>query len=287
MQTLTSAPPVLIDAARLCLWFVALMALFVPLERIFGLRRQLVFRKAFGTDVLYYFLSGLVPKLLLAVPLSTAAAVFHRLTPAAYYDWMAGLPGILRLAAAFFIGEVGAYWGHRLSHEIPWLWRFHAIHHNAEEVDWLVHTRAHPVDMVFTRLCGLLPLYALGLIQPYASRADWTIIWLTLVGTAWGFFVHANLNLRLGPIEWLVSTPAFHHWHHTNDGAAYINKNYAPLFPCVDALFGTFYLPRKWPTKYGIDTPLPPQFALQLVEPLLPSSPPQPAPPAQIRASHS
>src|SRR5262249_23556779 len=155
MTTIASLPPALIESIRLCLWLAVLMAIFVPLERLFGIRRQLTFRRAFRTDVIYYFLTGFVPKLLLIAPLSSAAPVFHRVTPANYYGWMAGLAPWLRLSAAFFIGEVGAYWGHRLSHQIPWLWRFHAIHHDAEEVDWLVHTRAHPVDMAFTRLCGL------------------------------------------------------------------------------------------------------------------------------------
>ena len=63
-------------------------------------------------------------------------------------------------------GEIGYYWGHRWSHEIPFLWRFHSIHHSAEEIDFLVNTRAHPFDMVFGRFCGLVPMYVLGLGGP-------------------------------------------------------------------------------------------------------------------------
>jgi len=90
------------------------------------------------------------------------------------------------------------------------------------------------------------------------------------IGIVWGFFIHANVNWRFGPLEWLVSTPAFHHWHHTNDGPAYINKNYAPMLPWVDKMFGTLYLPKdKQPARYGIDQPISPVLFGQLVEPFM------------------
>jgi len=67
----------------------------------------------------------------------------------------------------------------------------------------------------------------------------------------------------------LISTPAFHHWHHTNDEQ--INKNYASMLPVMDLLFGTWYLPAKqWPSKYGIDGPMAPDLTGQLVQPFLP-----------------
>ena len=98
---------------------------------------------------------------------------------------------------------------------------------------------------------------------------DLVPILYALVGTVWSFFIHANVRWRFGWLEWLVSTPAFHHWHHTRDGPEYINKNYAAIFPWVDKLFGTFYLPKKqWPVKYGIDAPMAPGLAGQLLQPL-------------------
>jgi len=71
---------------------------------------------------------------------------------------------------------------------------------------------------------------------------------------------------RFGPLEHLIATPAFHHWHHTND--AYRDHNYAALFPWVDRLFGSLHLPgRQWPGCYGVDDPLPPTMAGQLLHP--------------------
>ena len=254
---------------RLCLWLVLLLAVFVPLERLWPLHSRKVFRRAFGTDVVYYFLSSLLPKLLLMLPMMLVAAGLHRVAPGALYSFTAALPLWMRLTAAMVVGEVGAYWGHRWSHEIPMLWRFHAVHHSAEELDWLVNSRAHPIDMVFTRLCGLVPMYVLGLAQPMADHVDLVPALVTVAGTFWGFFIHANVRWRFGKLEWLLSSPAFHHWHHTNDGPASINKNYAPMLPWIDKCFGTFHLPKEqWPAKYGIDTPTSSNLAEQLLQPI-------------------
>jgi len=261
---------IVVEILRLSVWLVLLAAVFVPLERIWGLHPLKLFRKAFGVDLAYYFLSGFVPRLLLPLPLTVLAAALHRMVPAEFYYSMAGISIWLRIPAALVVGDAGAYWGHRWSHEIPLLWRFHAIHHSAEEIDWLVNTRAHPVDLFFVRFCGLVPMYALGLAQPTGNQFDLAPIVVTLVGTAWGFFIHSNLTWRFGWLETLVSSPAFHHWHHTNDGPDRINKNYAAMLPWVDKAFGTFYLPPgQWPVKYGIDAKVPSSLHEQLVRPLL------------------
>ncbi len=257
------------NIVRLCVWLVLLTVIFVPLERLFAVHRQKIFRKAFASDVLYYFLSSLLPKMLLILPLSAVAWVVHRWAPAGDNLWIACITVSTRLAAYLVVGEVGGYWGHRWSHEIPLLWRFHAIHHSAEEVDWLVNTRAHPIDMFFTRLCGFVPMYMLGLAQPTGNQLDFVPYLVTVVTTVWGFFIHSNVKWRLGWLEWAISSPAFHHWHHTNDGPEFINKNYAAMLPWVDQCFGTMYLPkRQWPRNYGTDSVVAPGFMGQLVEPL-------------------
>ncbi|MCP5229599.1 sterol desaturase family protein [Accumulibacter sp.] len=269
-QLQQNLPPFLFDVFRLAIWLLLLLGIFVPLERFFALRRQKVLRKAFVTDLAYYFLNSLLPRLLLVLPISMVAMVVHQLVASGFYSWQANMPLWLRFLAALTVGEVGSYWGHRWMHEIPVLWRFHAIHHSAEEMDWLVNTRAHPLDMVFTRLCGLLPIYGLGLAQPTGNELDTVPMLYVVVGTAWSFFIHANVRWRFGWLEWLISTPAFHHWHHTKDGPAYVNRNYAAIFPCVDWLFGTSYLPAKrWPGRYGIDTPTAPGLLGQLLQPFV------------------
>lgn len=246
-------PGFAVDVFRLALWLVLLSVIFVPVERLFALRHQRtgrLGRRAVWADLGFYFLNSLLPAILLSMPMALLAAAVQRLMPPALPAALAALPLPARLALALLVGEIGFYWGHRLSHEIAWLWRFHAVHHTPEHMYFLVNTRAHPVDMVVTRLFGLTPLYMLGLAGTSVAGAA-TPIWLTLVGTFWGFFIHSNLRLRFGPLEWLVATPAFHHWHHSRRDP--INRNYAATLPLLDRLFGTHYLPRAWPAEYGID----------------------------------
>jgi sterol desaturase/sphingolipid hydroxylase (fatty acid hydroxylase superfamily) len=258
-----------LDIFRLLVWLILLAIIFVPLERLTPQNKQKVFRPEFLVDLGHYFVNSLLPKVMLILPISIIAWATHLLQPIGLYKWVGNLPFLLRFFLAIIIGEFGAYWIHRWSHENPWLWRFHCIHHSAKEIDWLVNTRAHPLDIFFTRFCGLLLVYIVGLAQPSSKTADLLPMLYTFVGTIWSFFVHANVCWRFGFLEKLVATPAFHHWHHTNDDPKHIDKNYAAMLPIMDILFGTFYLPKnRWPTKYGIDRPIAPSFTEQILEPL-------------------
>ena len=140
------------------------------------------------------------------------------------------------------------------------------MHHSAEVLDWLVNTRSHPVHMVFTRLAGLVPVNLLRLAQFAGGHLEKGMALLLILGTIWSFFTHANIKWRLGPLEWLVSTPAFHHWHHTID--EYRDRNFAAIFPIYDRFFGTGWLPKHWPPVFGIDARVPSTLVGQLVNPL-------------------
>ncbi|KHA79165.1 sterol desaturase [Janthinobacterium lividum] len=253
-----------IDVLRLVLWLVLLAVIFVPLERFVGERHAGRSRTELFSDLGFYFISSLLPAALLAAPLALIAVAGQRLLPDAIPAALSALPLWGKILLGLLIGEVGTYWGHRLSHEIPWLWRYHAVHHSTEQLYFLANTRTHPVDMVVTRLFGLTPLYLLGLAGPSAAGSAAPVL-LLLIGTVWGFFIHANLRWRFGPLEWLVATPAFHHWHHSK--FEHINRNYASTLPVLDRLFGTYHLPRAWPAACGIEAAMPQTLAGQLAAP--------------------
>ncbi|MBC7520582.1 MAG: sterol desaturase family protein [Sandarakinorhabdus sp.] len=260
-----------VDVLRLCLWLVILTALFVPLERLFAQRSAKLLRPQIGNDLFYYFFSSLLPAVLLAPPLAVLAIAVRHIMPADFLAAMRGLPLWIGLPLGLLVADIGSYWGHRFSHEWPLLWRFHKLHHSAEHLDFLVNGRAHPVDLVWVRLWGLVPLYMLGLGNAGAAGSMVPVV-VTLVGTVMSFFVHANVRWRLGPVESLVATPAFHHWHHSRTD--HIDHNYAATFPFLDRAFGTLYLPGHFPTDYGIVEILPQTIAGQMLGPFELQRPP-------------
>jgi sterol desaturase/sphingolipid hydroxylase (fatty acid hydroxylase superfamily) len=80
--------------------------------------------------------------------------------------------------------------------------------------------------------------------------------------------VHANLNWTFGPFRYVLASPVFHRWHHVKDPAAR-DKNFAPTFPALDLMFGTFYMPKGvLPADYGVDG-VPTNFVGQLAYPFV------------------
>ena len=245
---------------------------FVPIERFFAAHPQKVFRKQTGVDLAYYVVNSLIVAGFLSIPVGMMAWGLQQVLPTQVLTLTAALPMWGRLCLAFVVGETGYYWGHRLTHTVPWLWDYHAIHHSAENMDFLVNTRAHPVDLIFTRLCSLGPQYAIGLGGIGASEGSWIPVIVALFGVFWGYFLHANVRWRFGFLERLIATPGFHHWHHTRSGP--INRNYASSFPWIDWIFGTLHLPpTELPAEYGINTPMPGSFLGQLALPVSPGAP--------------
>jgi sterol desaturase/sphingolipid hydroxylase (fatty acid hydroxylase superfamily) len=256
-----------------CVSLVVVIALFAPLEQLFPVRRARFFYPGWSVNFGWYFVNALTPIFLLGPPSAAIAWAIHAALPAAWTGAAAGLPLWARMSAAMVVGELGFYWGHRWSHEWRWLWRFHAVHHSAEHIGFLVNTRAHPIDMVFTRLCGLVLLYATGLAAPVGPNPTLIPALVLFIGSMWSYFIHANVRWRLGPLEEVLSSPAFHHWHHTRED--HRDHNYASMLPIMDRLFGTFYLPSAWPAEYGTDTPMPATVTGQLLEPFAPATKPR------------
>lgn len=255
------------DVSRLCMWLVLLTAIFVPLERVFTLHPTKILRRGIWTDVGYYFINSLLPAALMAAPLAVLATLAHHVVPDGWHAAVQGLPLWVRVVVGLIVADIGSYWGHRLSHTLPWLWRFHAVHHSAPQMDFMVNTRAHPVDLVVLRLFGLVPLSLLGLGSAGTEGALLPVV-VVLVGTFAGFFLHANVRWRFGPLEWLVATPAFHHWHHSKNHP--INRNYAATLPWIDRFFGTHYLPAsQWPAQYGVAQTMPETLGGQLLAPIV------------------
>jgi lathosterol oxidase len=247
----------------LALDLLLLAAVFVPLERAFArLPGQPVFRRGWRTDLAYFFASHLLVQLLALATVAPATLLFRWAAWPALQQAVASLPLALELPLAVLAADLASYAAHRAFHAVPWLWRFHAIHHSSEALDWLAGSRLHLVDVVVTRAVAFVPLFVLG-FEPATLAAY--LVWVATQAT----WIHANLRWRTGWLDGVIVTPRFHHWHHAAHAEA-ADTNFAVHFPWIDRLFGTHRLPADvWPARYGVLTdPPPPGFAAQLTWPL-------------------
>ena len=178
--------------------------------------------------------------------------------------WPGGLPLLLQLLLALVVAEFGQYWIHRLAHEHEWLWRLHATHHGAERLYWLNAGRFHPFDAMLQYGFMMSPLLLLGI-------PDDVLALFLLFTAVHGLFQHANLDIRLGPLNWFFSMAELHRWHHSTL-AREGNTNYGANIILWDIVFGTRFLPadRQPPVQIGIgDMPyFPKRYQLLRLQPL-------------------
>lgn len=206
--------------------FVGVLGLLLwPLELLFPRHAPRFTPRTWLADLGYLMLGALVLRGAVEPLLAAIASVLPARAPTAG-----------RLLLAFLGAELFTYGAHRAMHEVPGLWRFHAVHHAPQRLDWLKAFRQHPLDVAIHAVAASLPGLLLG--APLSGLG--ALIVLRRLYTA---FLHANVRLGLGPLAHLLATPAFHHAHHSHDPRLF-NANYASTFPFLDHLFGTFRSPR-------------------------------------------
>jgi len=246
-------------------WFLLnltfLCIIFIPLERFFArLPEQSIFRQDWRADLFYFLVNSLLVQSLTYLSLKPALTILANTDWAGLRATMASQPVWLQFIEIMFLTDLVQYGVHRLFHQVPALWRFHAVHHSAKTMDWLAGSRMHLVEIVCLRGFTVIPMYALGYSDP-ALKAY--ILYVFLHST----FIHANVRFDFGWLKQVIATPQFHHWHHGIEKEA-IDVNFAVHFPILDRIFGTHYLPDKWPSGYGVGGhPVPDGYAKQLMYP--------------------
>lgn len=234
---------------------------FAPLERLLPIHgEQKLLRPGVVTDLLHYCFSGFLIKAGILLLLLGATRSSGAVVPEAWRLTVAGLPLWLQTSGVIVVADLGFYLAHRMFHAVPLLWRFHAVHHSIERMDWLAAHRVHPVDQIVTKSVSLIPVFAAGFSE--------TAIGLFAVLYHWqSLLIHSNFRIRFGPLRWILASPQFHHWHHADAREAF-DRNFAGQLPIWDMLFGTLYLPRgRMPDGYGVDDPVPPDWPGQLAYP--------------------
>lgn len=249
-----------LDWLILDLFIMAL--LFVPIELAFPKNKlQSKFHEEWKTDLIYFGISHLAIQLFGVLTKKPAVAFFGWMNLDQVHIWVSDLPFIAELFLALLITDIFQYWAHRFFHSHHYLWRFHSIHHSTENMDWLAGSRTHFIDIFVTRSMSYIPLYVLGF-----STLTFNVYVIFIAIHA--VLIHANTNINFGFLKYVITTPQYHHWHHCEEPEHYGN-NFAVVFPFIDKIFGTYYLPGKqWPKGTGlVDASFPKGFLKQLIFP--------------------
>lgn len=133
---------------------------------------------------------------------------------------------------------------HRLQHQWPLLWRFHAVHHAPREFNATVTHRQPWTESLTQPVFLAIPLALINITVPQAML-------VALLQTQWSYYIHTSLRLSHGPLGRVLAGPQYHRWHHARE---IVDRNFAAFFPLWDILGRTYHAPPAdvWP-ETGVD----------------------------------
>ena len=206
------------------LLFLCLL-IFTPLEMLIPAHgSKKILRPGIRLDMMHFLFSGIFIRFGLVAVVALAVAAGDWLVPRSLDSWVGSQPLWLQVVLCTIIADLGFYAAHRLMHEVPWLWRFHAIHHSSEQLDWLAAFRVHPVDQVIVKGTSLIPIFVIGFSVEAIAIASFIYQWQALL-------IHSNVKVPFGPLKWLMASPEFHHWHHANEPRSLQQELFRPAPP--------------------------------------------------------
>ncbi len=156
------------------------------------------------------------------------------------------------------VADFGFWLSHISLHRIPFLWKFHRVHHSASALNIFTTNRVHPVEKILVSLfqAGAIAIFVLGVAKTtgYVPSRATLLATPLLAMVLWtqGVLRHSPLRICYGPLSYLISSPAMHQAHHSSDPTHY-NKNFTHFFPIWDLAIGAFYIPKRGETfVYGL-----------------------------------
>ena len=244
--------PVILGAA-----IITLAELYLPHLKIWIANRHDVLNDTFFMVVVQMFLPKVLTFLaaIVLVKISSAAAIQPKeLWP---HHWSIGGQVVLMILIADFL----RYWLHRLCHKNALLWKLHAVHHSPKKLYWVNVGRFHPVEKALQFLMDALPFIAVGV------GGEVLALYFVFYAVN-GFFQHCNIELRMGVLNYIISGPQLHRWHHSRKPIE-SDTNYGNNIIIWDLIFGTYFFPReKRVQELGLlNKEYPLEFASQLKTP--------------------
>ena len=252
--------PLALGVDWLILAFLGSTLIFTALEKIFPkYKKQVILRDEWGLDFFYFCFNHLLISAVLLVG-NFLVSQSQWIMNLKLHNLVQSLPLAIQVLILLICADFVLYWEHRIFHDIPRLWHFHAVHHSVETLDWLAGSRSHVSQVFIERSLVMLSLYYVGASQ---TALD---VYVTIAALQ-AIVIHCNLGFNWGILKYLIVTPQYHHWHHSSEQPA-IDTNYAAHTPLFDRIFGTYHLPTKyWPAEYGTTKRLPRHFMGQLIYP--------------------
>ena len=222
---------------------VAGALVIASLERAFPFERQRALREGFWTDLVGY---GLLQSYILALLIGLLIRSIDEGTGLSRLGLVAAWPVGLQVAFFVITHDLYIYTFHRWQHQSPVLWRLHEAHHSNTAIDWAAATRSHSLEILLNQTIEFAPMVLLGAAPevPLIKGA---------LSAVWGLWIHSNVDVRTGRLQWVLNGPEAHRWHHALDADAR-DRNFATKFAFWDRLFGTAWLPEEGrrPRGYGL-----------------------------------
>ena len=152
----------------------------------------------------HFFVSHLLVQVTVLLTMLPAMVFFRWAVHPGLQRAVAAQPAVLQFCEILFVADLSEYFVHRLFHVVPFLWRFHAIHHSSVRLDWLASSRLHLVDVVVTRGLTFVPLFVLGFA---AAPVYFYLVFVSFHA----IFIHANVRFDFGPLAWVILR-AYYAW---------------------------------------------------------------------------
>mgnify|MGYP000022186066 FL=1 len=240
---------------------IILALVFIPLEGFFAKNtEQKILRVGWVTDMKYFMFSHIGIQLFSFLTVMPIQYWITHIPNNPIVPYVQAQPIWLQFIELLIVVDFTTYWLHRAMHEVNFLWRFHAIHHSTEQMDWLASSRLHIVEVLMTRFIATLPIFLLGF---HTSAVFAYLVFISFHA----IFIHSNVRFRFPYLRWLIATPEFHHWHHSSEKPA-IDKNYAAFIPLYDVIFKSIYMPNHLASVYGtVGYKIPNSFVKQFTWP--------------------
>jgi sterol desaturase/sphingolipid hydroxylase (fatty acid hydroxylase superfamily) len=254
---------------------LCVLAFFVTLEILFTQFFKKPGQQKDDAIVEIFSTGGL---LLISQPLTIMSGgyVASKLAPGAQ-GLLAEWPVLAQIALLLVFDDMTQYWWHRLTHNVPWLYKLHRPHHNAEYLSIRVVYRNnffYYLLMPGLWLSGALIYLGLGWVYAYYLIVKMTVIYGAHSDVRWDERLYGIK--WLSPVMWVVerviSTPATHsahHGKHAGDGVTHYKGNYGNLLFFWDVLFGTAKITRRYPQQMGVENLPPTTAGEQLFWPLV------------------